>query len=237
MSGDPLFWLLGVVAMAAAAVSAWTTDRVRGGRALAAGGLAVAGLFALLGAWAAAGLLAASSVGGFALLRGAAADPGANQATTAARLRSAGVVAAFLIVVARALLMARWPLAAEGASGPLGFAAVGLLHLLLAALVLFCIGWFAAMTQRRLSGIAAGFAVSAVAAALAVAAAGRFVGGAAEANVLAAVVVSTVASALLLGARFVPSWEEGADDVAESAGTTLSFVLAAVAFALLAGVW
>lgn len=237
MSGDPLFWLLGVVALAAAAATAWTTDRVRGGRVLAAGCLAVAGLFALLGAWAAAGLLAASSAGGFVLLRGAAAETGAGQATTAARLRSAGVVAAFLVIVARALLMARWPLAAESASGPVAFAAVGLLHFLLAALVLFCAGWFAAMTQRRLSGITAGFAMSLVAAALAFASAGRFVGGAAEANVLAAVVVVAVASPLLLGARFVASWNAGTDDVAEGAGATLSFVLAAVALALLAGAW
>ncbi|MFN2375452.1 MAG: hypothetical protein ABR538_02870 [Candidatus Binatia bacterium] len=239
MSGDLLFWLLSVVALAAALAPAWTADRLRSVRALGVTGLAVAGLFALLGAWLAAALLAASTAGGLLLSRGAAAGPGTGQATASARLRSAAVVVAFLVVVARALLMARWPLAAVTTTGPAAFAAVGLLHFLLAALVLFGAGWLAAMTQRRLSGIAAGAATGVVSAALAVAASGRFVGGAAEANLLAAVVVALVATAVFLAARFVPSWKDAiADDgVAEDAGGTLSLVLAAVALALLAGAW
>lgn len=275
MSGaDFAFFALAITALAAALVAALAVDRRRATIALLVAAGAEAAIACLLGAWAIATAEAAVLVAGFALLRRTAGSPAAEtvdgrqpervaEANTSepepehgipvaipARWRPALLVAAFVALVARAVLMVRWPNVASGAAGAAaGTAAwitsIGTAHHLLAQLLVFAAGWYAAATRRRFDGIATGAATMLLATVSAIAAAGRFTGSTAEASVLGVLVVAAAAGTALFWNASVAGLSEGwsssrVDADAGEAGEVSSGLVAALAgcaLALLVGAW
>ncbi len=257
MSGaDLAFFVPALVAFSSALAAAVVADPRRATAALLAAAAAEAALACSLGAWDVAAVEALVVGAGAALWRrgataSAAGAPGARESATGARPRrgwSALLVVAFVALAARAVLMVRWPDAASGAGRMPWLLPVGPAHHLLAQVLVFGAGWFAAITRREVLGIAIGMATMLAAAVTAIVAAGSFTGSATQASRLAIVVVATSAAAATMlvpdAGRFprplatdcpVPSGDDHGNDVTIEVRTGMTAALAGCALALLFG--
>jgi len=242
--GDALFYAFALVALGAALSSALRHDLHRAARSLKTAGIGVTGLLALAGASLAASLLGAVVIAGHAMLgRAQSTDDNAagRDAVPGGRVRASLLVLAFLVIVARVVLMVRWPVVstAAGAQGATWIPPVGLPHYLLAALALLCVGLFAAITRRSGAGIGMGVALMQAAAAVAIAAAAAFSDGGSDARLLAAALIVLAAVGATAAVRVGNRYDDFAHDSAAAQGvaTGISVVLAGVTFALLAGSW
>jgi len=142
---------------------------------------------------------------------------------------SVAVVLAFVVLISRAVLMARWPLLEKSRVVSM----VGLPHVLLAGLSLFSIGLLAAITRRSAAGIAIGVALMTEGAVLALVAVSHFVAGSEDGTMLAALVVVLAAVAASIGLHH-ERLKAGVPESGRVADGLLT-VVAAVTLALLAG--
>jgi NADH:ubiquinone oxidoreductase subunit 6 (subunit J)/NADH:ubiquinone oxidoreductase subunit K len=242
--GDALFYLLALVALAGALSSALRRDLERAAQSLKTTGAGVAGLLALAGATLAASLLAVVVVAGHVLVsrrQGAGEVSIGGEAVPGGRVRASLLVLAFFVIVARVVLMVRWPAVAgaEVAAVASWVPPVGLPHYLVAALSLFCVGLFAAITRRSGAGVGMGVAVMQAAVTVAVATGAGFAADGSDARLLAASTVllgcAVAAAAIRVGDRYGDFLHDS--DTAQRIAIELSTVLAVVTLAMLAGAW
>lgn len=228
------FYACALVVLAAAIAAALRRDLRDAARALVLAGAALAGLLALVGATAAATVQVVCAGGAaLALRRAESVRDGEPAASPPLPLRGALLVAAFLAILLRPLLMTSWPLPA-GAQAP-----VGLSHYLVVGAALFSVGLFAAAVRRDGAGMWIAVALMNCAAGLCLAAAGSLVAGASAAQSLAAVVILVAAA--------TAAWPMAAADrgggaaphreAAQKVGLDLAVATAGVTLALLASGW
>jgi len=208
-AADVACGFLGAVLVGAALAAAFLADTRRGASALYVCGLALAALLAMLGAFAAAVLQAVVVLVAATLQRRSgqlareSTDPMAtrDQARTPLARSSGGVtlVLAFFVLAAHALLIARWPL--DPVSAAASPQHTSLSHYVFASLLLFTIGMLAIVLQRSTRAAWVGVVLMSGASVLAIAAVARFVGGAGDGRLLAALVVVMSSVAPLVGIR------------------------------------
>lgn len=148
------------------------------------------------------------------------------------------LLAAFFVLVLRALLIARWPLPSSGSAAAAVLpTALSLPHFLVTALVLFCLGMFAAATRRSVAGVEVGIRVMVGAVALTLVAFSCFVVGGEEGGTLAGLLVAIAAVWRVVGRHFLGNSSPLSDrSTSERVGTTLLAMVAGVALLLLAGI-
>lgn len=220
-------------------------------------GMALAGLLATLGAFLVAALAAALAVVGVRVRFDSPATEPLGRDAQAARapqvesdaqddvaspgrrpawrwsLAMAALLVAFVALLLRAVLMARWPGAAAGIPA---WSTIGLVHAWIVSLALFSIGLFAALTSARLSGVWVGLDMTTKAVALSLAALSVLGDGGPTASWLA---MAALAAPTLTawGLRRATVIDDAAADAAVAArlSETLGASLAVVTLVLLMG--
>jgi NADH-quinone oxidoreductase subunit K len=242
-AADIAFAILAAALVGAAVVATFVADTRRGANAVYACGLTLAAMLAALGAFAAAALQAFVVLAAAALQR--RADANAVESTNVPMLRddaesprarslgSVALVLAFFALAAHALLIARWPL--DPVSAAAGPQHVSLSHYVFVSLLLFTIGMLAIVLQRTARAAWIGVGLMSGASVLAIAAVARFVGGAGDGRLLAALVVVMSSVAPLVAIRL------GSLDLdAKAAGrfaNGLAGALVGITIALLTDTW
>ena len=243
---DAFFYLLALAAVAGSLSAALAPGLRRAAWSLVFVSGTLAGLFALLGAPVVATLQAGVVIAAAAALEHFAPRHSGGEATATAtdapvRLwRATLPVLALLVLLARAVLMARWPLSAAASASRataraafFGLPAVGLAHYLVTALLLFSIGLLASVTRRSVAGVAVGIQLMSGAAVLAIVAFAHSVGDGSDARMLAALVVAVSALRCAVVAR--AGAIESPSIAAQRLAGALATVLAGLTLALLAG--
>ncbi len=240
-AADIAFGILAAALMGTALAATFVADTRRAANALYACGLALAALLATLGAFAAAVLQILVVLTAAALQRRSERSPGdltsaiADEAETPP-VRSVGSVAlvlAFFALAAHALLIARWPLDPVSAAASPRHASLS--HYVFVSLLLFTTGMLAIVLQRTARAAWIGVALMSGASVLTIAAVARFVGGAGDGRLLAAlaVVMSSVAPlvAIRLGSLDLESKAAG------RFANGLAGALVGITIALLTDTW
>lgn len=236
-AGDVLFYALALAAVAGVVVSVLRTSLLCSVQAALASAAAIALLWARAGAPGMAALqIGLLAVAGGVLLLAPSAMRGAD-GDRADLLRSAAMpVAAWLVLVLRVLLMTRWPV--ESTAPVAAWAAPGLPHHMVLALVLLALALLSAASHRSVRGSAIAVALAGSAVATALVALSHFTAvGAAAGQMAALVVASSWGAAAVAVAVAVTGDEEAPLALSPAFSTGLSSVVAGLAFALLAGTW